>query len=105
MLLQYLIEDLNAKTYGETNKEITGVEYNSEKIKEGNIFVAIHGLNENGHSYIDSAIANGAVAVVVQNGESIDIQSLSQRVTIVEVEDSRIALAKITNVYYDRPSS
>lgn len=105
MLLQYLIEDLNAKTYGETNKEITGVEYNSEKIKEGNLFVAIHGLNENGHSYIDSAIANGAVAVVVQNGESIDIQSLSQRVTIVEVEDSRIALAKIANVYYDRPSS
>ena len=105
MLLQYLIEDLNAKAYGETNKEITGIEYNSEKINEGNIFVAIHGLNENGHSYIGSAIEKGAVAVVVQRGESIDIQSLSQKATIIEVEDSRIALAKLANVYYDRPAS
>lgn len=105
MLLQYLIEDLDAKSYGDTNKEITGIEYNSENIKEGNVFVAIKGYKEDGHKYIDDAIEKGAICIIANEDEKLDITDIAEKVTLITVEDSRIALAKIANVYYDRPAS
>ena len=68
MLLQYLLENLtNVEISGDTSKEINKIEYDSKKIKEGDIFVAINGYRENGNNYIDAAIKNGAVAVVFQD--------------------------------------
>lgn len=105
MLLQYLIEDLDSKSYGNTEKEITGIEYNSENIKEGNIFVAIKGFNDDGHKYIDDAVSKGASCVIVNSDEKLNIKELEKKVTVVEVDNTRIALAKISNTYYDRPAS
>ena len=43
MLLQYLLENLtNVEISGETNKDINKIEYDSNKIEEGDIFVAIN---------------------------------------------------------------
>lgn len=100
MLLQYLLENLtNVKVSGETNKEIKKIEYDSKKVTEGDVFVAIKGYEDNGNNYINEAISNGAVAVVTD--EEVEKQ---ENITYVEVEDSRIALAIMAATYYGNPA-
>lgn len=104
MLLQYLLENFeNADVIGNTNIEINKIEYDSKKIEANDIFVAIKGFAEDGNAYIQEAIQRGACAIIIEN--DIDISSLeliSQ--TVIKVEDTRIALAKISATYYDYPA-
>ena len=49
------------------NPEVSGVEYDSRRIKPGDVFVAMHGETSDGNRFIDSAIASGAVEVVTDS--------------------------------------
>ena len=68
--LNELLSDLNIlEIRGAENfdtLQIAGVSYHSGKTKKDDIFVCIKGYKTDGHSYIDSAIKNGAVAVIVE---------------------------------------
>ncbi len=44
------------------DSNVTGVTMNSKDVKEGNIFVAIKGINQDGHDFIGQAIESGASA-------------------------------------------
>ena len=55
---------------GNVDIEIKDISQNSNNIKEGYLFVAIKGSNADGHNYIDSAINNGAKAIIVENDYS-----------------------------------
>ena len=44
------------------------IKVDSRKVKNGDIFVAIKGVNGDGHNYIEEAISNGAKKVVVEHG-------------------------------------
>ncbi len=103
MLLQYLIENLEDKeVIGNINVTINKIEYNSKKIEKGDLFVAISGFNEDGHNYIDEAIQKGAIAILVKKDHDIKEE---QGITFIKVEDTRIALAKVSATYYDNPAS
>ena len=65
------------------------------------IFVAIKGFEADGNDFIVDAIKNGAVCVIVEKNVSI---SNVENVTIVKVENTRIALAKMAASYYDYPA-
>ena len=41
----------------------------SRKVKEGDIFIALRGINDDGHKYVLDAIKNGASKVIVEEGE------------------------------------
>lgn len=90
--------------------EITGIAYDSRKVVEGNIFVAIRGENFDGHAFINDAIKRGAVAVVHDkdgNGLRAKGDRLKGRIpfpVFIRVGDSREALACISNNFYERPS-
>ena len=43
---------------------ITGLSFNSEKCKKGNIFFAIKGSKFDGNNYINSAIKRGAKVII-----------------------------------------
>ena len=49
------------------NPGIGGVEYDSRRIKPGDVFVAMQGESSDGNKFIDQAIAAGAVAVVTDS--------------------------------------
>lgn len=86
------------ESFHENNINIKGIAYHSGKVKEGFLFVAIKGYKTDGHKYIHQAIENGAVAIVVE-----DIQpdiNLPQ----IRVEDSRKALALLSDAYYKHPT-
>jgi len=85
---------------GPTDIKIANVEFDSRKVEQTSLFVAIKGTVSDGHEYIDSTIENGAVAVVVEDIPEI----LNEKVTYVQVEDSNIALGIIAANFYDNPS-
>lgn len=77
---------------------ITGIAYHSGKVKQGYLFVCIRGLQSDGHAYLASAIDNGAGAAIVEDyQEDYDIPQ-------IVVHNSRQALARLSQVYYDYPS-
>ena len=95
------IEDLKAK--GDLEQDIIGIESNSKNVKQGYIFVAIKGFSFDGHQYIEEAVKNGAVAVVVEKISKELINKLSD-VTVIVARDTREFLALASNNFYGNPS-
>lgn len=104
-----LMKDFDVK--GDIEKDISGIAYDSRKVKKGEIFVAVRGGNFDGHDFIEDAIKRGAVAVVyeeraISNRQS-PIDDFIERypdIVWIGVNDSRDALAAISNNFYGRPS-
>ncbi|MBT8376099.1 MAG: UDP-N-acetylmuramoyl-L-alanyl-D-glutamate--2,6-diaminopimelate ligase [Bacteroidia bacterium] len=90
---------INAVT-GSTAVAISKIEFDSRKIKKGDVFVAIVGTVTDGHNYIETAVDSGAVAVIC---EELPLRLISG-VTYIEVEDSNEALAYMASNYYETPS-
>ena len=54
------------------NVDITNIEFDSRKIKAGNLFIAIKGFTTDGHQYIKTAFENGASACIIdENREEL----------------------------------
>jgi len=87
---------------GELEQEIGSIHYDSRQVRRGSLFVAIRGLARDGHDYIPQAIEAGAVAVVAESGR-IPFPLPSQ-LTLLQVPDSRLALAQISANFYHHPS-
>ncbi|MEG2348406.1 MAG: UDP-N-acetylmuramoyl-L-alanyl-D-glutamate--2,6-diaminopimelate ligase [Clostridia bacterium] len=104
MLLQYLIENLEkSEKIGSTNIEVNKVEYDSKKIEKNDVFVAIKGYSEDGNNYIEEAIKNGAVSIIVE--KDVETKKYEKdNFCIIKVEDSREALAIVSATYFDNPA-
>ncbi len=101
MILQYLLEEMPLiKVVGNTNIKINKIEYDSKKIVSGDIFVAIKGYSDDGNNYIDEAIKNGAVAIILEKDEKVE----NMDITLVYVENIRIALSILSSKFYDNPA-
>lgn len=85
---------------GSTLLSIVDVSFDSRKVNKGTLFVALKGVQTDGHLYIDKAIELGAKAVVCEEMPS----QIDERVTYVKVADTNLALAFIAANYYDNPS-
>jgi UDP-N-acetylmuramoyl-L-alanyl-D-glutamate--2,6-diaminopimelate ligase len=86
---------------GDLSTSITGIEIDSRKVVAGSIFVAINGVQSDGHLFINKAIESGAVAIVC---ESLPVE-LIDGITYIQVADSSEAVALMAASFYDHPSS
>jgi UDP-N-acetylmuramoyl-L-alanyl-D-glutamate--2,6-diaminopimelate ligase len=89
------------KTIGETEIEITGIQFDSRNVEAGSVFVATNGSTSNGHQYITMSIEKGAVAVVC---EEMPLE-INPDVTYVKVQNSSDALGKMASAWYGFPST
>lgn len=94
---------------GDIEKEISGISYDSRNIKTGDIFVAIKGEKFDGHYYIEDAINKGAAAIVYEQSKISSQQSAIlinkyPEITWIGVNDSRDALAAVSDNFCGRPS-
>ena len=67
MKLSEILKEINvlsAAASGDT--EITGVCYDSRRVKSGDLFVAVRGYESDGHKYIPMAVEKGCAAVLCQ---------------------------------------
>ncbi|MBQ3438100.1 MAG: UDP-N-acetylmuramoyl-L-alanyl-D-glutamate--2,6-diaminopimelate ligase [Fusobacterium sp.] len=91
--LEYkILKDVNL------DKEYCGIEYDSRKIRENFIFVALDGTNVDGHNFIGAAVERGATCIVV----SKEVE-LKYNVSYVLVEDLRQKLGYIASNYFGWP--
>ncbi len=79
--------------------QITGISIDSRAVKPGHLFVAMHGGTVDGHDYIQTAIDNGAVAVV---GER-DIGQIGN-LPYIRLTSTRQALTWIAGSFYLWPA-
>jgi UDP-N-acetylmuramoyl-L-alanyl-D-glutamate--2,6-diaminopimelate ligase len=84
---------------------IRKVTYDSRSVGRGDLFVAIRGLNLDGHRFIENAVHQGARAVILEDDRAVsDSFFLHNNVTKVVVGNSRRALARISANYFGHPS-
>ncbi|HXY14892.1 MAG TPA: UDP-N-acetylmuramoyl-L-alanyl-D-glutamate--2,6-diaminopimelate ligase [Terriglobales bacterium] len=82
------------------NPGVSGVEYDSRKIRPGDVFVAMHGESRDGNKFIDNAIAAGAVAIVTDSSS----EKPRAGVAWAQVPQGRRALARLSANFYKRPA-
>src|SRR5437879_814541 len=82
------------------NPGATGLEYDSRRVKPGDVFLAMRGEASDGNKYIDKAIAAGAVAIV-SDSES---ETPREGVAWAQVPHGRRALARLSANYFKRPA-
>ncbi|MED3570923.1 UDP-N-acetylmuramyl-tripeptide synthetase [Cytobacillus praedii] len=99
MQLEELLRSIKVeRVYNDKDMRINGVSYHSQKVSNGHLFVCVRGYKTDGHKYLAQAVANGAVAAVVEEvQEAFDIPQFV-------VKNSRIALAQLGDAFYDHPS-
>ena len=100
MKLKELIKGLNIVEFeGDMEIEIESIAYDSRKAQEGSVFVCIEGFKVDRHKYIPQAIENGTRAFIVQ--KEVEMPA---GMSVVRVEDTRYALASISDIFFGHPS-
>ena len=87
--------------YGDTNLEISQIDFDSRAVKEGSLFVAQKGVSVDGHLFIDKAIQLGATSVICE----VLPEKKQDNITFIQVDYSNTSLAIIASNFYDNPSS
>lgn len=82
------------------NPSVTGLDYDSRRVKPGYVFVAMKGETSDGNAFIDKAIAAGAVAVVTDSAAP----TVREGVAWAQVPHGRRALAKLSANFYKHPA-
>ena len=102
MILKELIKNLKyIKLIGNKNVEISHLTIDSRKVKKGSMYGAIKGFNVDGHKFIKNCIENGASLIVCEDLEDFCIDD---NVAILQVENTRKALAIIAKNFYNNPT-
>ncbi len=98
MKLNDLLEGTGLKADLENNIEISGLEYDSRKVKKGDLFFAIKGDMSDGNNYIDQVISKGVKAIISDTHRSI------KGAVFIKSEDVRKAMAIVSSNFYGKPS-
>ena len=86
-------------------KTISSVEYDSRKVSKGSLFVAVEGFSVDGHNFVDAAIKNGAIAILISSKRVNEFSHLvEEQINVLVSNDTRKALAQISAAFYDFPS-
>jgi UDP-N-acetylmuramoyl-L-alanyl-D-glutamate--2,6-diaminopimelate ligase len=89
---------------GDADGEITGIEYDSRRVKPGRVFVAMKGGTTDGNRYVEKAIAAGALGIVTDSSTTFDhLTVYHPEVALAEVEHGRRALAEASAAFFGHP--
>ncbi len=98
-LSDYLQELKDYEIRGDANIAISGITSNSEEIRPGFIFVAIPGFKFDGKDFVEKAVLKGAAAIVFE-GKFFD----KLKTTQIRVSGARLALARLSCMFYGHPT-
>ncbi len=86
---------------GSTNKDVKDIQIDSRKVSPGSVFVAIRGAVSDGHTFIETAIGNGATVIVCEEMPLM----LLMNVTYLKVNNTHEAVAYMAHNFYGEPSA
>jgi UDP-N-acetylmuramoyl-L-alanyl-D-glutamate--2,6-diaminopimelate ligase len=85
---------------GDLHAPVSGIEFDSRRVKKNNCYVAIKGFVTDGIAYVADAIRNGAGSVVsIHPPPQNDLH-----VTWVQVKNDRRVLSQMASRFFDNPS-
>lgn len=101
-----MLRDLLYKTSirsvnGDTNISITSLHTDSREVNEGSCFIAVKGTATDGHSFIETAIEKGAIAIVCEQMPA----AIKEGITYVQVDNSAAAAGWMAHSFYGEPTS
>jgi len=99
MQLNQLLKDIVMDGADLPSVEVKDICTHSGKVTDGSLFVAIYGVDVDGHDFIPQAIKNGASAVI-SNGR--DLGELP--VPNIKVANPRLAASRVAAEYYSHPT-
>ena len=83
---------------------VTGIEYDSRRVRPGSVFVAMKGGSTDGNRFVEKAIAAGAVGVVTDSAQTFDHLTVYQPgLPALHVEHGRRALAQASEAFFGHP--
>jgi UDP-N-acetylmuramoyl-L-alanyl-D-glutamate--2,6-diaminopimelate ligase len=85
---------------GTKNRIISGIEFDSRKVKKNSLFVAVKGYKSDGHDFIDSSIAAGASAIICE----ILPEKPDKNICWIKTTDSAKALGLAASNFFGNPS-
>lgn len=94
----------NFKSKGDMQLDIKKVASNSKKVVPNSLFVAIKGYDFDGHEYIEEAVKNGAVAVMLDMSADFKKINIPKGITVIITDDTRKALARVSCNFFGNPS-
>ena len=99
MILRDLLAAVDHRSVrGATDREVSGLALDSRRVKPGDAFFALPGVNADGARFARAAVESGAVAVFGQGLPE------SPGATRIEVDEPRLALAQAACRYHGSPS-
>ena len=100
MILRELLKEVEyTLVQGSEEIEITALCYDSRKVVPDSVYVCIPGTIVDGHDFIENAIQAGAGAILISKDVAI-----SSELTVIRVEDARLALALMSAAFFDHPA-
>jgi UDP-N-acetylmuramoyl-L-alanyl-D-glutamate--2,6-diaminopimelate ligase len=105
MLWHELIAEIIAVgSSGSSSQPITGIEYDSRRVRSGSVFIAMKGGTTDGNRYVDKAIAAGALGIITDSSPTFDhLLVYKSEIPVVEVEQGRRALAEASAAFFGHP--
>ncbi len=80
-----------------TSVMVEKIEFDSRKVSDSDLFIAIKGVNVDGHSFIDLSVADGAKSVIV---EEIP-EKINEEICYVQEDCSSSSMSVVSSNYYD----
>ena len=100
-LLQDILYNVRIKSLsGRTDLPIQDVQTDSRKVTPGACFIAVKGVNQDGHDHIATAIEKGAIAIVCEVLPAV----IQGNTTYIQTQDSAHAAGIIAHAFYGEPS-
>ncbi len=89
---------------GGSDAPVTGIEYDSRRVRPGSVFVAMKGGSTDGNKYVDKAIAAGALGIITDSAPAFDhLLVFEPGLPVLEVEHGRRALAQASAAFFGHP--
>ncbi|MFK9092328.1 UDP-N-acetylmuramoyl-L-alanyl-D-glutamate--2,6-diaminopimelate ligase [Bacillus salipaludis] len=77
--------------------EITSIENDNRKVQKGSLFICIKGYTVDGHNFAESAVNNGAVAIIAERPLDLDVP-------VIVVNDTTRVMAVLADAFYGQPT-
>ena len=97
-LTAQLVASLDAaRVVGALPPSVDTLETDSRAVRPGSLFVALRGAHVDAHGFVPAALASGAAAVVVERELAVDGPQII-------VPDTRAAISRLADVFFEHPS-
>lgn len=81
---------------------VTGLCFDSRKVKEGNVYFCLPGIMHDGHEFISQAVKNGAICIV--HSKELTKDEMPQGAIYIRVDDVTDAMNQVARIFYSKPS-